>query len=151
MFTPPIILSALLRHVSQPNPSKGEREGEGKRREGGIRGRSSRPIWPYPPCHVPRALTTHLNVGAPGPVPLTLSHVRTSTRCSHLFHRPHLVTTAGVSTALAFAMFLSAVVENLTVNLYFHLLYRMSLHCKVRYRAGRGRAAERLFLLRHLL
>ena len=35
MFTPPIILSALLRHVSQPNPSKGEREGEGKRREGG--------------------------------------------------------------------------------------------------------------------
>ena len=75
------------------SPTPARVSGRERGREGReVRGRSSRPIWPYPPCHVPRALTTYLNVGAPGPVPLTLSHVRTSTRCSHLFHRPHLVT-----------------------------------------------------------
>lgn len=37
----------------------------------------------------------------------------------------------GVSFALALAMFLAALVENLSVNWYFHILYRMSLHIKV--------------------
>lgn len=37
----------------------------------------------------------------------------------------------GVSFGLALAMFAAAVAENLTVNIYFHQLYRMSLHIKV--------------------
>jgi hypothetical protein len=44
---------------------------------------------------------------------------------------PHCLPSVG-SFGWAFAIFCTAIVENVTQNIYFHCLYRMSMHLKVR-------------------
>lgn len=51
-------------------------------------------------------------------------------RLLHALSMP--VVDRGVTAGLAFAMLAAAVAETMSVNVYFHVLYRISLHLKAR-------------------